>query len=358
MKRAARTIVGTLLTTIAWIGIAGCSGASADRDAGARDDPDGGVTNRDAGDPDSAQNDDAAQNNDAALDASTSDGATSVSCLGLPSTCGGDENCCASNVVVGGMFDRSNDNAYPATVSTFKLDVYEVTVGRFRAFVNAGKGTQASPPAPGDGAHPTIASSGWDVAFDVKLAPTSAELRANLACDAAYPAWTDVPNGNETRPMNCVTWFDAFAFCAWDGGRLPTEAEWNYAAAGGAEQREYAWGADIDPTMASYDCTGDGSAAGACAFDDMLPVGSKSPQGDGKWGQADLSGNVWEYTLDYSAVPYRLTACTDCADLQLAQYRTFRGGGFANESFYEGTSVRLERSPEIADYDVGFRCAR
>jgi formylglycine-generating enzyme required for sulfatase activity len=107
---------------------------------------------------------------------------------------------------------------------------------------------------------------------------------------------------------------------------------------------------------ASYDCGGAGPTA--CTFVNLKPVGSFSPQGDGKWGQADLTGNVWEYTLDYSAVPYRLKTCADCADLQPAQSRTFRGGGFANEPFNEVTSVRLERSPEIADYDVGIRCAR
>lgn len=285
-----------------------------------------------------------------------SGGEAGTSCVGVAATCGGNKDCCASSVVVGGMFNRSNDGAFPATVGDFGLDVYEVTVGRFRVFVNAGKGTQASPPGAGDGAHPKIASSGWSASWSGELATDTAGLRASLKCNAAYPSWTDAPAGKETNPINCVTWFEAFAFCAWDGGRLPTEAEWNYAAAGGSEQRAYAWGANIDHTMAAYDCSGRGQET--CLFSDMRPVGSFSPQGDGKWGHADLTGNVWEYTLDYSAVPYRLTTCADCADLQPASYRTFRGGSFANESFNEVTSLRLERSPAIADYDVGVRCAR
>ncbi len=278
------------------------------------------------------------------------------SCVGIPATCGGNKDCCASNVVTGGAFNRSSDGAFPATVSTFKLDVYEVTVARFRAFVNDGKGTQASPPAPGAGAHPKIAGSGWDPAWNGNLDATTAALQADLACNPAYPVWTDAPGGNETRPIHCVSWFEAFAFCAWDGGRLATEAEWNYAAAGGSEQREYAWGAGIDHGKASYDCSGRG--LGTCVFSDLLPVGSSSPQGDGKWGQADLTGSVWEYTLDYFTEPYRLTTCADCADLQVAPDRTFRGGSFANASFYEVTSVRIGRSPGIRDYDVGIRCAR
>lgn len=278
------------------------------------------------------------------------------SCQGLPATCGGARSCCTSNSVAGGTFNRSNDGTYPATVTTFKLDVFEVTVGRFRTFVNAGKGTQASPPAAGAGAHPTVAASGWNATWNASLPATTAALKTALACDAAYPAWTDAAGANETRAMNCLSWFEAFAFCAWDGARLPTEAEWNYAAAGGSEQRIHAWGATIDQTKAAYDCGGAGP--GNCTFANLKPVGSFSPQGDGKWGQADLTGNVWEYTLDYSAVPYRLLACADCADLQPAMYRTFRGGSFANDRDYQGTAVRLERSPGIADYDVGVRCAR
>ncbi|WP_438023210.1 formylglycine-generating enzyme family protein [Sorangium sp. So ce233] len=62
---------------------------------------------------------------------------------------------------------------------------------------------------------------------------------------------------NEARPIRCVSWSVAFAFCAWDGGRLPTEAEWNHASAGGSEQREYPWGnAFPNSTYAVYDAAG------------------------------------------------------------------------------------------------------
>jgi formylglycine-generating enzyme required for sulfatase activity len=89
-----------------------------------------------------------------------------------------------------------------------------------------------------------------------------------------------------------------------------------------------------------------------------LPVGSKSPAGNGKWGHADLAGNNWEYVLDYAYEPYRLSTCNDCADLQPSANRMFRGGGFPNEDFYQTTATRVYDLPTQRDNDVGIRCAR
>jgi formylglycine-generating enzyme required for sulfatase activity len=359
MKRAAQlfatVLVGVLVGSGAFA-VEACGSSDPDVSPGGEGGPGDRDGEGDGGPTEDGRAGDGAPGEDGGGDASTPD--AHASCSGVTPTCAGNQDCCAAKAVPGGTFNRSNDGAFPATVSDFALDVYEVTVGRFRAFVNAGKGTQASPPATGAGAHPKIAASGWDPSFNAGLAATTAELRAGLACNPMYPAWTDAPGANEAKPINCVTWFDAFAFCAWDGGRLPTEAEWNYAAAGGSEQREYPSGATMDPTKASYDCTGDGSGAGACTFADLLPVGSRSPQGDGKWGHADLAGNVWEWSLDWYAFPYRLTTCVDCADLQPAPHRAFRGGGLANEALYQRTLIRVDDVPSDRDYDVGFRCAR
>src|SRR4051794_15820890 len=70
-------------------------------------------------------------------------------------------SCCATAAVPGGTFNRRSFGSLPATISKLDLDVYEVTVGRFRAFVEAGGGTRTMPPSDGAGAHPKIPNSGW-----------------------------------------------------------------------------------------------------------------------------------------------------------------------------------------------------
>jgi len=284
------------------------------------------------------------------------------SCQGLPTTCGysGQENCCASLLVPGGVFDRSNDPTYPATVDAFYLDAFEATVGRFRAFMTAGLGTQASPPVAGVGAHPRIAGTGWDSSWNTSLAVRSASLRTQLKCDnGALPlhawTWTDTPGSNENRPLNCVDWYTAFAFCAWDGGRLPTEAEWNFAAAGGDEQRDYPWGSGIDYSNASYSCAGDGDFA--CTLTDLVPVGSKVA-GMGRWGHFDMAGNVSEWTLDWFA-DY-VVPCVNCANTTsgAAFSRVTRGGAFTSATADVASEHRVGDSPTAIGYPLGFRCAR
>lgn len=297
-----------------------------------------------------------------------------LSCSTLASTCGlsGRLSCCNSTVVDGGSFYRSYDKggdavdanmSFPATVGTFRLDVFEVTVGRFRAFVNAGMGTQSVAPMPGAGAHSKIPGSGWDALWNENLAATKDDLVAALSCDLVgfkLPSWTDIPGNNETRPMNCITWYEAMAFCAWDGGYLPTEAEWNYAAAGGDEQRAYPWSNPagslmIDPSYASYNCLGDGTAN--CALEDLVNVGTKF-MGRGRWEQFDLAGNVSEWLLDYYA-DYMVT-CNDCAELTQTELGRARiGGSFTNEPLPAlRTGYRNFAPPLRRDPNVGFRCAR
>jgi len=153
--------------------------------------------------------------------------------------------------------------------------------------------------------------------------------------------------------MNCLSWFEAFAFCIWDGGRLPTEAEWNYAAAGGAEQRVYPWSIPpeslvIDASYAFY---------GMDIRTKPMRVGSKSPTGDSKWGSADLAGNLWEWTRD-ALLPYP-TPCDNCFNEATADpRRALRGGGIYDSASSIKTIDRSVAWASMHYGDIGARCAR
>ncbi|WP_437573991.1 formylglycine-generating enzyme family protein [Sorangium sp. So ce887] len=286
---------------------------------------------------------------------------------GAGDSCGpGEASCCGNRRVPCGTYLRSydgessTDDSFPAAVSDFRLDRFEITVGRFRAFVEAGRGVQESPPAIGAGRHPHVDGSGWIAGWNQRLAPNTAMLKSALQCNGDLLwTWTDEPGPNEELPINCITWFEAFAFCSWDGGRLPSEAEWNYAAAGGDEHRPYPWGSGIDSARAAYGCTGDGSAAGDCALSDILPVGSK-PSGDGRWGHSDLAGNLWEWTMDWwrDALP---TSCIDCVhrvDGERDATRVTRGGSYRAPASDVRAGNRDYSYPFDRVNNIGARCAR
>lgn len=286
-----------------------------------------------------------------------------------PATCGpsGITNCCMSSIIPGNAaggtlagqpFYRSNDMNALATVSDFRLDTYEVTVGRFRTFVNAGMGTKNMAPNAGAGAHRKISGSGWDTTWNANLTADITALISAINCDPNYQTWTNTSGTNDSRPMNCITWYEAMAFCIWDGGYLPTEAEWNYAASGGSEQRDYPWSSDrstsIDCSYANYQnsvippmyCTAEGANR----------AGSESPLGDGRWGQADLAGNVDEWNLDWYSQTLP-SPCDDCANLSIGPNHLIRGGGFGSPAGLLSSRARY-LSPALRINYIGVRCAR
>ena len=310
-------------------------------------------------------------------------------------------SCCDTAMVPGGTFNRRNAMGSPATVSPFALDKFEVTVGRMRAFVAAGGVTKLAPPATGAGANPKIPGSGWNPLWNFLLPADVTALRASFA--RTSPTWTDQPGANERLPINDVTWFIAFAFCAWDGGRLPTYAEMDFAASGGSEQRVYPWSVPasdqaITRQRAAYDCNftlpaqscpasscSDGSsspcdattcispatcqtpACTGCAFSDIAPVGSL-PAGAGKWGHFDLAGNVAELVYDIDG-PLTVP-CVDCAHAPPTMLSGPGGKQKLNADFmvtgggwdYAQSSLRTTAfgtlRDDAVDNGVGFRCAR
>jgi formylglycine-generating enzyme required for sulfatase activity len=277
---------------------------------------------------------------------------TAPSCLGGGfgrSDCGPlhDEDCCATRSVPGGSFNRQNDRQMPATLSGQRLDRFEVTLGRFRAFVNAVV-TQGYLPASGAGKHVlqggrTLAMDGWDETWNAHL-PSSLEEWSDvnhLRCP--YSFFTEAAEASDARPVGCLDWYQAYAFCIWDGGYLPTFDEWNYAAVGGSRQFAWPWGAaDVNPDLAVV-------AMGSDA--DLPLVGSKSPAGDGYFGQADMIGSVWEWMLSGTTW---ITPCLDCMG-------DFASGDHVGGSYVDpdsGVSDTHNVAPDERWVDLGMRCAR
>ena len=298
------------------------------------------------------------------------------------------DSCCASVRVTGGSYYRTVTTGfnYQASVSDFRLDKYEVTVGRFRQFVDASKTWQ---PPPGSGVHTylrdgggleqvvdgaAVYEPGWSAAWNADLSQSDGgglgHWDGNLLFCGVASTWTDVPSTQENLPINCLNWYEAYAFCIWDGGFLPSEAEWGYAAAGGSQQREYPWGG-TDPGLinqyAIYGCDyPDGGqlgvdAAGTCnSIANIAPVGS-APLGVGRWQQLDLGGNVHEPVLDWYSVNYPFP-CGDCAELAVPSgplpTRSVRGGSWWVQPGAMLTYARADFTPSFRDYKAGVRCAR
>ena len=284
---------------------------------------------------------------------------------GVP--CPGSVSCCQRlEVPVGSytMGTSSDVNAladekpqHTANVALFELDEFEVTVGRFRRFFDAYDGTW---PKEGTGAAPSVAGSGWQLGFSAQMPASQAALKEQLNCAVgSYQTWTDSAGVRETMPVNCVNWFVAFAFCVWDGGRLPSEAEWEKASSGGADDRLYPWGAGApDPkTNVVANCQADGTDG--CMPTDLLPVASR-PTGAGKWGHQDLAGSLWEWTLDfYDATYYQsVGTCNDCVNTAGQTPRVIRGGNFTSLAKNLRATGRASKPPINVDAYAGFRCAR
>ena len=301
----------------------------------------------------------------------------------------GDASCCTSPPIAGGSFYRTyppgntaTGDEDPATVSGYRLDDYLVTVGRFRQFVNAALpadgGAGWSPPAgsgkhthlngglglanvgpPGDGG--LVYEPGWLASDDANVSPTTSNLTTPGDC-ADSPTWTSVAGNQENLPINCVNWWEAYAFCIWDGGFLPSEAEWEYAAAGGSQQRAYPWGSTDPGTSnqyAIYSCnypTGNGGVDCLSTVANIAPVGTPA-LGVGAFGQLDLVGDLWEWTLDWYA-PF-VVPCTDCAALTGDGSRVNRGGDW-NDTIERVVVPNREGwdAPSMRDRYYGFRCAR
>jgi formylglycine-generating enzyme required for sulfatase activity len=239
--------------------------------------------------------------------------------------------------------DQPNEKpAHAVTLSAFCIDATEVTAERYKKCSDEGL---------------------------CKRAPRGNEWAGIDARDrkALDPLCTRDDRGQ--LPMNCVDWSLANAYCAARGERLPTEAEWEFAARG-PDGRKFPWGDDAPNAKrlnaCGKECVAWGRAHGVKleamydgddAFSTLAPVGS-FPQGDSRFGVHDVAGNVWEWTADLYG-DYKSDAQTDPKGATSGAERAIRGGAWnvANAASTRAT-FRGHSAPEMRSAAIGFRCAK
>jgi sulfatase modifying factor 1 len=234
---------------------------------------------------------------------------------------------------------------HTVTIGRFWLDRFEVSVERFRPFYDAYP--VGVVPTAGAGAHPLLPGSGWQDDFAVDLPESREQLLAQLACGETA-TFSGEASGREDWPVNCVSWVIAFSFCAASGGRLPSEAEWERAAAGGDENRRYPWGAGSpDVERASF-------------FPGALGAVGSHASGRGRYGHDDLAGSVWEWALDWLDTNWYAAGgaeCQDCARVSTGTHRVLRGGAYSFEAVTLRAAARSGELPSAHQPSIGFRCA-
>ena len=247
------------------------------------------------------------------------------------------------------------------TLSSFDIDTYPVTNADFASFISATNyRTEAE-------------TFGWSFVFWAHIPEEHFEKVVEDTV-AQTPWWCKVPGatwdhpegpGSDVKdrrnhPVVHVSWNDAAAYASWAGKILPTEAQWEYAARGGLEQKLYSWGDELTPEgrhlcniwqgqFPRLDTAEDGYA-GSCPVDSFPPNG---------YGLYSCTGNVWEWCADWFSTAF--SALQNPVGPPDGQAKVMKGGSFLCHASYCNryrVAARTSNTPDSSASNIGFRCVK